>query len=120
MKIEEPKTPYSYFNENCDGECNSDNEMPTEIDPDDLAKLISNKTKKKINETKSKFSFDEMDYEEENRSDDDERFENETEDDRLRRKEFEQKRRKHYNEYQMVKLARKLMKEEMAEEEDED
>ena len=115
MKIEEPKTPYSYFVEDDDGQCHSDNEMAPEIDPDKLSKLIDKTT----TTTKSKFTFDAMEQDDSDQSDFEE-IENETEEERMRRKEFEQKRKKHYNEYQMVKLARKLLKDEMDEIEDEE
>lgn len=116
MKIEEPKTPYSYFVEDDDGQCHSDNEMAPEIDPDKLSKLIDKTT---TSSTKSKFTFDAMEQDDSDQSDFEE-IENETEEERMRRKEFEQKRKKHYNEYQMVKLARKLLKDEMDEIEDEE
>ncbi|XP_046920211.2 protein phosphatase inhibitor 2 [Dermatophagoides farinae] len=114
MKIEEPKTPYSYFVEDDDGQCHSDNEMVGEIDPENLAKLID-----KTTSSKSKFTFDAMEQDDSDQSDFEE-IENETEEERMRRKEFEQKRKKHYNEYQMVKLARKLMKDEMNEDDHDD
>lgn len=110
MKIEEPKTPYSYYNEDND-ECNSDNEMPTEIDPNALSKMIGN-----MKEMKSKFSFDVMGNDS---GESFEEIESENDEDRKRRNlDFEEKRKKHYNEYQMVKLARQLLKDEMEENDD--
>lgn len=109
MKIEEPKTPYSYFTD--DGEGTSDNEKIKELDPENLAELITKKTKEA-------FSFEdaaEKISEAEDDDMDDEDLTGLTEEERERRKDFDSKRKKHYNEYQMVKLARKLMEEEMNE-----
>ena len=123
MKIEEPKTPYSYYNED-DVEVSTDiegNQYNKEIDADNLAELINKKTKG------GAFSFEEvsMDQEKEDDTfrwsvDGDDDWDNLTEEEKERRHDFESKRKKHYNEYQMVKLARKLMQEELREiEEDE-
>ena len=123
MKIEEPKTPFSYYAEDEEGEVNSDNEISNEIDPENLAELINRKTKKS---SKSPFSFDNIDVDankmdaEDDDDDDDEEFANETEEERSRRKEFEQKRKTHYNEFQMVKLARQLLENEMEDDDDDD
>lgn len=121
MKIEEPKTPYSYCMEDDEGQCHSDTEMPQEIDAENLAKMIEGKAGRlSASSSKSRFSFDRMD-EDPDFADDDDDFElreNETEEERDKRREFEQKRKKHYNEYQMVKLARELLKDEDDEEED--
>ena len=120
MKIEEPKTPFSYYAEDEEGEVNSDNEISNEIDPENLAELINRKTKKS---SKSPFSFDNIDVDANKmdaEDDDDEEFANETEEERSRRKEFEQKRKTHYNEFQMVKLARQLLENEMEDDDDDD
>lgn len=110
MKIEEPKTPYSYYVDD-EGGANSDNEAPNEINPENLTELLNRKSQ----QSPSKFPFDDIEDEQ-----NEEEFENETEEERAKRMEFEQKRKKHYNEYQMVKLARKLMKEELGEQEEDD
>lgn len=115
MKIEEPKTPYSYYAEDDEGELHSDNEAPNEIDPENLAELISRKSQKP---SKSKFDFENVLEKMDQDGDSDEEFANETEEERKRRKEFENKRKSHYNEFQMVKLARELLQKEMDEEED--
>lgn len=111
MKIEEPKTPYSYYAEDDDIEANSDTEAPKEIDPDSLAEKLK---------AKNAFSFNEADIAEKFDDCDDEDLGELTEDEREKRKDFESKRKKHYNEYQMVKLARKLMQDEQDEEDDDD
>ena len=106
MKIEEPKTPYSYYAEGDDIEANSDNEASKEIDPDKLADLLNKKSK-------NAFSFDEDPMEKgEDFDGDEEDLGDLTEEEKERRNDFESKRKKHYNEYQMVKLARKLMNDE--------
>lgn len=110
MKIEEPKTPYAYYSEESEG--HSDSELKVkEIDPENLAELLS-KT------TKEAFSFDD-DAAGKFEDDDDEMGEEDlaglTEEEKERRKDFDSKRKKHYNEYQMVKLARKLMEDDLNE-----
>lgn len=111
MKIEEPKTPFSYYSEESEGHSDSEHKIK-EIDPENLAELLS-----KTKTTKEAFSFDEDaagKFE-----DDDEMGEEDlaalTDEEKARRKDFDSKRKNHYNEYQMVKLARKLMEEEMNE-----
>lgn len=114
MKIDEPKTPYNY----------TDNDSVDALDPDELAE-------------KSVFCFkyvwrrvDELcvcrirlgaekppkalvvDSEDESEED-------ETPEQRAARKEFEKKRKQHYNEFMAVKLARKLLEEDEDEDEDE-
>lgn len=109
MKIDEPKTPYNYYSEDSEGHSDGEQKVK-EIDPENLAELLS-KT------AKDTFSFDEdatRKFE-----DDDEMGEEDlaglTEEEKEKRKNFDSKRKQHYNEYQMVKLARKLMEEEMNE-----
>lgn len=118
MKIEEPKTPFSYYAENDDVELNSDNELSAEIDPNNLMTLINERTKSKECGT-SAFSFDtEQIIEDDTMGEED--LEPLTEEEKQRRNVFESRRKNHYNEYQMVELARKLMKEEMDEENEEE
>lgn len=116
MKIEEPKTPYSYYLEEDDGELHSDNESSArrppaalDIDPDSLAQLIHNKQK----------SFELSENELAKLAEDPDWF-SLSEEEKQKRRDFEIKRKKHYNEFQMVKMARQLLKEELGEgEEDE-
>ena len=108
MKIDEPKTPYSY--ETTDGEQLGDHE-PLALDEDTLAAKIA---KKAMECPKVLRSSSEEDNEEE--SDD----ENLTEEEKKKKREFEVKRKMHYNEFQAVKLARKLLEEEGEDEEEEE
>jgi len=87
MKIEEPKTPYSY--DGVDG----DEVMPrTEaIDPEELAE--------KLDAERPRSPID--------RDTPDELL---TEEERVRRRSFEEKRRKHYNEFEAVRRMREKMK----------
>jgi protein phosphatase inhibitor 2 len=101
MKIEEPKTPFNYYSDNPEEE-HSVNESHA-IDPNDLANKISESQLPQLLADSE---------------DDDTDDENLTEDERKKKKEFEVKRKMHYNEFQAVKLARKLLEEE--EEDDED
>ncbi|XP_063365217.1 protein phosphatase inhibitor 2-like [Cydia amplana] len=95
MKVDEPKTPYS---ETVDG----DMEPADELDANILAaKLAASMNKPpKCVETDSDDDMDESDEA------------------RERRLEFEKKRKMHYNEFQALQLARKLLAQE--EEEDEE
>lgn len=91
MKIEEPKTPYSGFTD-----------VDADLDPstDQLdASILAAKLAANINKPVPEYSSDEED-------------DDETPEERKIRLEFEDKRKKHYNEFQAIKLARKLMEEE--------
>lgn len=89
MKIDEPKTPYSYA---CD---DSDESSVSQLDPDTLLR--------KVREGRVRGdSIEEGDEEDEDL----------TEEERKLRREFEMKRKAHYNEYHAVKLARQLLAEE--------
>ncbi|XP_065360515.1 protein phosphatase inhibitor 2 [Calliphora vicina] len=97
MKIDEPKTPYSL----------------AEADPqrDQLdAELLAEKLRIAANTQTPSF-----DDEEES----DEEFE-ETPEEKARRIEFERRRKAHYKEFEAVKLARKLIEEELADDDDGD
>lgn len=107
MKIEEPKTPYNYYNDNTDGEHHSDNEC----DPFDANALVNKLTKKALEMPQILGDSEESDEESD---------ENLTEEEKRKKKEFEVKRKIHYNEFQAVKLARKLLEEEGDEDEDEE
>lgn len=93
MKIEEPKTPYNY------------------VDPDNLDMIDATELAEKIRlgaeQLPKAMQVDESDEE----------VEELTPEEIEKRREFENKRKKHYNEFYAVKLARKLLEEE---EEDDD
>ncbi|XP_054161635.1 protein phosphatase inhibitor 2-like [Oppia nitens] len=95
MKIEEPKTPYNYYSDTTDGE--------HVLDAEALADSIAKRSDELPTVMKS--SSDEEEEEEDD-------FENLTEEEKKKRREFEFKRKAHYNEFQAVKLARKLLEEE--------
>lgn len=96
MKIEEPKTPYNY------------------VDPESLDVIDATELAEKIRlgaaELPRAMQVDESDEEDEEL----------TPEDIEKRREFENKRKKHYNEFYAVKLARKLLEEEEEEEEERD
>ncbi|XP_063874369.1 protein phosphatase inhibitor 2-like [Scylla paramamosain] len=98
MKIEEPKTPYTKYNEG-----HSDDEQDG-LDADLLAKKIQlggNELPKALVEPEVE-----------------ELSEEESAEEIEKRKIFEMKRKQHYNEYYAVKLARKLMEDDSEEDED--
>ncbi|CAL8108683.1 unnamed protein product [Orchesella dallaii] len=103
MKIEEPKTPFSYY-EDADEELEPSQGVPPRskesIDAEELAR--------KLEET-AKRGTDHEEEEIEEESDDDEEEDPESKASRVK---FESKRKAHYNEYYAVKLARKLMEQE--------
>ncbi|XP_003737663.1 protein phosphatase inhibitor 2 [Galendromus occidentalis] len=98
MKIEEPKTPYSY--DGVDGVDGEEIVPRTEaIDPEELAeKLDSERPRSPID-----------------RDTPDELL---TEEERVRRKSFEEKRRKHYNEFDAVRRMREQRKNVTAEDDE--
>jgi protein phosphatase inhibitor 2 len=108
MKIEEPKTPFNYYSDNPEGEEQHLYNESHAFDPNALA----NKMSKEATELPKILAESDDESDE---SDD----ENLTEDEKKKKKEFEVKRKMHYNEFQAVKLARKLLEEE-DEEDDED
>lgn len=101
MKIEEPKTPFAHYEEGDSGDEHDG------LDADLLAKKIqlggSELPKALIEPEPEEESEEEISPEE-----------------REKRKLFEMKRKKHYNEFYAVKLARKLMQNDDDEDEDED
>ncbi|KAB7497159.1 Protein phosphatase inhibitor 2 [Armadillidium nasatum] len=99
MKIEEPKTPYSYDTHDSGDEADG-------IDADLLAEKI------KLGESEGPKAL--CDSPEESSEE-----ENESPEERAKRKAFEMKRKHHYNEFAAVKLARKLMEQDEEEDGDE-
>ncbi|KRT86026.1 hypothetical protein AMK59_1179 [Oryctes borbonicus] len=96
MKIEEPKTPYNY------------------VDPESLDVIDATELAEKIRlgaeQLPKAMQVDESDEEAEEL----------TPEEIEKRREFENKRKKHYNEFYAVKLARKLLEEEEEEDDDEE
>lgn len=115
MKIEEPKTPFSHYKDTVDGEPISDDE---EVASSSATNLDLQMVSEKIKQGKAKIlcdsSVDKEDDEDENESEPEELSEEEMK----KRKEFEMKRKMHYNEFQAVKLARKLLEEDDDEDEE--
>jgi len=99
MKIEEPKTPFNYAD-------------PDEASGDQLdAELLAKKLTMAANTRTSSFDGDEGSSEEDL---------DETEEEKVKRIEFEKRRKAHYNEFAAVKLARKLIEEEDDDEDETD
>lgn len=91
MKVDEPKTPYNYVEEG---------------DVDQLdAELLAEKLRVAANSRSDSVS-------EEDEPSSEEEQEELTEEEKKRRDEFERRRKAHYNEFEAVKLARKLIEEE--------
>ncbi|KAK4337029.1 hypothetical protein RND71_044005 [Anisodus tanguticus] len=98
MKIDEPKTPFSYYEEDSGAE-GSNVECGGETSKIELSTIMKNIDRPAKILISSEPSDD---------SDD----ENLSKEERRKKKEFEFKRKLHYNEYQALKLARKLLEEE--------
>lgn len=109
MKIEEPKTPYSYENT---GE-ESDDEEERKIDPNTLSELLL-KAEHPPEHTHDIEMSDVMAVDPLHDSD---QFDKLSKEEQEKKVEFQDRRKSHYNEFQMVKLARQMM--ENDEEEDE-
>lgn len=92
MKIDEPKTPYNYDAASADEH--------DALDATDLAARIAQGSSEPPKVLREPSETDESDEEEQ------------TPEDVQQRKDFENKRKKHYNEYYALKLARKLLEEE--------
>lgn len=118
MKIEEPKTPYSHYKDTVDGEPISDDEEAASSSINLNLQMVSEKIKlgrTRISPQDSKDEDDSKECDDDDQSD----LEELTEEEKKKRKEFEMKRKMHYNEYQAVKLARKLLEEEDDDDDDE-
>ncbi|XP_069134070.1 protein phosphatase inhibitor 2-like [Argopecten irradians] len=115
MKIDEPLTPYSKYSdpEDEDGETHqrrsSISEKESELNAETIASRL---TEEGLNPT----VLCHASIDEESSSDE----EPENQEQRAERKAFEQKRKLHYNEFQAVKLAKQLMKDELDDDDDED
>lgn len=90
MKIDEPKTPYSY-------EPSDEADGGTEVKPIEADHLDADTLARKISAKDRRLSIDDSAC----TSGDDEDEEQLTEEEKLRRKEFEMKRKSHYNEFQV-------------------
>lgn len=96
MKIEEPKTPYSYQSGSGDeGEaCGSDG-VPTpvehKLDPENLLQKIASRSERRLSIEDGLSGGD----------DDEADDESLTEEERKKKREFEMKRKSHYNEFQV-------------------
>jgi len=111
MKIDEPKTPYSYDVPPPEGDSESSTTVPVQrpLDTDAVVEKISSVAKER------RLSIDDAACSPGHDADEDDEDEL-TEEEKQRRKEFEMKRKSHYNEFQAVKLARQLLEEEEEEE----
>jgi len=106
MKISEPKTPYSYYDNEDSGAEGPNTEHGGESSKIELSSIMKNidrPARIMISSEPSDESEDEALSKE----------------DRMKKKEFEFKRKLHYNEYSAVKLARKLLEQEEDESEGE-
>ncbi|XP_004530884.1 protein phosphatase inhibitor 2 [Ceratitis capitata] len=98
MKIDEPKTPYNYV-------------IPDLAHTDALdANLLAEKLRIAASTQSPAFGSDDIS---------DEENIDETPEEKVRRLEFERRRKAHYNEFEAVRLARKLIEEELGEDDDE-
>ncbi|ODM90609.1 Protein phosphatase inhibitor 2 [Orchesella cincta] len=102
MKIEEPKTPFSYYED-------ADEELePSQVAARSKESVDADELARKLEETAKRGQSEEEPEVEEESDDDDE----EDPESKASRMKFESKRKAHYNEYYAVKLARKLMEQE--------
>lgn len=113
MKINEPPTPYNKWKEpDCEeGEGAVDPFSDDEADP---GKFEAENLHDRIKDAPRRPSWEEED------SDGEEEESGLSESQRRKNREFKDKRKKHYNEYSKVKLARKLIEQELKEIDDDD
>lgn len=98
MKIDEPKTPYNYV-------------IPDLAHTDALdANLLAEKLRIAASTQSPAFGSEDIS---------DEENIDETPEEKVRRLEFERRRKAHYNEFEAVRLARKLIEEELGDEDEE-
>ncbi|XP_055609370.1 protein phosphatase inhibitor 2 [Uranotaenia lowii] len=102
MKVDEPKTPFNYVEH-------------TDVDQLD-AELLAEKLRVAATSKSDSFS-EEQEEEEESSEEEDEDL---TEDQKKKKREFALRRKAHYNEFEAVKLARKLIAEENDDDDDDD
>lgn len=100
MKIDEPKTPYNYDTASADEQ--------SSLDATDLAARIAQGCSEPAKVLQEQLPDEEADTDEEEL----------TPEELQQRKDFENKRKKHYNEYYALKLARRLLEEEEDDEDD--
>ena len=101
MKIDEPKTPYSYQSGSGDeGEASGTEGNPTPIehmlDTDNLLKKIASRSERRLSIEDGLSGGDDEEVDDESL----------TEEERQKKREFEVKRKSHYNEFQVVFLTR--------------
>ncbi|XP_053662958.1 protein phosphatase inhibitor 2 [Anopheles marshallii] len=99
MKVDEPKTPFNYVE-------------AADVDQLD-AEVLAERLRVAADARSDAVSEEELD------DDDEEEEEELTEEQKKRKLEFERRRKAHYNEFEAVKLARKLIEEDDEEEEEE-
>lgn len=95
MKVDEPKTPYNYVEEG------------------DVDQLDAELLAEKLLDVAADFRLEEEESSEEEE-------EELSEEQKKRKLEFERRRKAHYNEFEAIKLARKLIEEEQEDEDDDD
>ncbi|XP_035906924.1 protein phosphatase inhibitor 2 [Anopheles stephensi] len=100
MKVDEPKTPFNYVE-------------AADVDQLD-AEVLAERLRVAADARSDAVSEEELD------DDDDDEEEELTEEQKKRKLEFERRRKAHYNEFEAVKLARKLIEEDDEEDEDDD
>ncbi|XP_062459413.1 protein phosphatase inhibitor 2 isoform X1 [Pezoporus occidentalis] len=111
MKIDEPATPYRSMVGEDDEDAVSDTEANEPVRPDVLSKKLAAAAEGKGPKIMAK---------QEESSEEEEEDEELTPEEREKKKQFEMKRKMHYNEGRNIKLARQLIAKELQGEEDDD